>query len=381
MGTRLDDNGLATVLEKIKNWANGKFVTDAGVTSFNGQTGAVTADIPAPSTTTPSMDGTGSAGSGTTYARADHVHPSDDNKVDKVNGKGLSTNDFTTALKNKLDGIEDGAEVNVQADWNVTSISSPAFIKNKPNIVSTITLFTGYCDTAASTNAKVVTLDDATGFPSTSMTGVKVAVRFKYGHTGIGYPTLNVYSSGAHRVAIAKDATTYSTLADDVRWGPYETLIFTYNGEYWVRGTASSMKVYTIEDALNDKAPTDSPALSGTPTAPTAAPGTNTLQVATTAFVNKAISDAVTGVASFKGVVNSGTDISGLQTYTTGEYWVVGTAGSYVNQYCEAGDFIYCISDYSSAYSSDDFSVVQNNTTALTTSEINTIWNTVFNGS
>lgn len=30
-------------------------------------------------------------------------------KVDKVPGKGLSTNDFTNALKNKLDGIEAGA--------------------------------------------------------------------------------------------------------------------------------------------------------------------------------------------------------------------------------------------------------------------------------
>jgi hypothetical protein len=35
------------------------------------------------------------------------------NKVDKVAGKGLSTNDFTDALKDKLDGIEAGAEVNI----------------------------------------------------------------------------------------------------------------------------------------------------------------------------------------------------------------------------------------------------------------------------
>lgn len=35
------------------------------------------------------------------------------NKVDKVSGKSLSTNDFTTTLKNKLDGIETGADVNV----------------------------------------------------------------------------------------------------------------------------------------------------------------------------------------------------------------------------------------------------------------------------
>ena len=31
------------------------------------------------------------------------------NKVDKVDGKGLSTNDFTTTEKNKLDGVEEGA--------------------------------------------------------------------------------------------------------------------------------------------------------------------------------------------------------------------------------------------------------------------------------
>lgn len=34
-------------------------------------------------------------------------------KVDKVTGKGLSTNDFTDALKTKLDGIETGAEKNI----------------------------------------------------------------------------------------------------------------------------------------------------------------------------------------------------------------------------------------------------------------------------
>ena len=53
-------------------------------------------------------------------------------KVDKVTGKGLSSNDFSTALLNKLNGIADGAEVNVQADWNITDSASDAFIKNKP---------------------------------------------------------------------------------------------------------------------------------------------------------------------------------------------------------------------------------------------------------
>lgn len=55
-------------------------------------------------------------------------------KVDKVSGKGLSTNDYTTTEKNKLSGIAAGAEVNVQPDWDETDSTSDAYIKNKPAI-------------------------------------------------------------------------------------------------------------------------------------------------------------------------------------------------------------------------------------------------------
>lgn len=135
-----------------------------------------TADIPegaAASTTTPKMDGTAAIGKEMAFARGDHVHPSDtskvpttrkvaghalstdvtlvksdvglgnvdntadvdkpisttqqtalDNKVDKETGKGLSTNDYTTAEKNKLNGIKEGAEVNPQVyvDGNIRKI-------------------------------------------------------------------------------------------------------------------------------------------------------------------------------------------------------------------------------------------------------------------
>ena len=49
----------------------------------------------------------------------------------------------------------------------------------------------------------------------------------------------------------------------------------------------------TIRTAVNSKADTASPTLSGTPAAPTAAGGTNTTQVATTAFVTAAIAAEV----------------------------------------------------------------------------------------
>lgn len=54
------------------------------------------------------------------------------NKVEKVEGMGLSTNDYTTEEKEKLAGIAEGAEVNVQADWNETDEGSAAYIQNKP---------------------------------------------------------------------------------------------------------------------------------------------------------------------------------------------------------------------------------------------------------
>lgn len=51
-----------------------------------------------------------------------------DGKVDKVSGKGLSTNDYTTAEKTKLSGIAEGAQANViesiKVNGKVQSISS-----------------------------------------------------------------------------------------------------------------------------------------------------------------------------------------------------------------------------------------------------------------
>ncbi len=43
-------------------------------------------------------------------------------------------NNFTTALKNKLNGIAAGAEVNVQSDWDQSDNTADDYIKNKPTI-------------------------------------------------------------------------------------------------------------------------------------------------------------------------------------------------------------------------------------------------------
>ena len=52
--------------------------------------------------------------------------------VAKAPGKQLSSNDYTTEEKNKLSGIQEGAEVNVNPDWDATFGKS--MIINKPTI-------------------------------------------------------------------------------------------------------------------------------------------------------------------------------------------------------------------------------------------------------
>ena len=56
--------------------------------------------------------------------------------VEKEEGKGLSTNDFTDADATKLGGIEDNAQVNVQADWDESDSGDDAYIRHKPGFAA-----------------------------------------------------------------------------------------------------------------------------------------------------------------------------------------------------------------------------------------------------
>lgn len=76
-----------------------------------------------------------------------------EHKVNKVTGKGLSTEDYTTAEKNKLRDIAPNAEANVNPDWNATSGKSQ--ILNKPTI-PTVDVTKAYVDNALTTKADLV---------------------------------------------------------------------------------------------------------------------------------------------------------------------------------------------------------------------------------
>ena len=83
-----------------------------------------------------------------------------DGKVDVIVGKGLSTEDFTTALKTKLEGIADAAEVNIQSDWNESNTSSDSYIQNKPTDLTIIGNYsvTGLNDVTSAGSGEIITV-------------------------------------------------------------------------------------------------------------------------------------------------------------------------------------------------------------------------------
>ena len=134
-------------------------------------------------------------------------------------------------------------------------------------------------------------------------------------------------------------------------------------------GLMSGPDKYKLDNVVAPKA---SPTFTGTPKAPTAAAGTNTTQIATTAFVQSAISAASVGAASFQGTLSQQSTLES-SAYKSGWYWVVGTAGTYAGEACEPGDMVFAVADKGGSYSASDFSVVQNNLIEMTAAEVDAI--------
>lgn len=175
-------------------------------------------------------------------------------------------NNYTTTEKNKLSGIASGAEVNVQADWNVTDSASDAYIKNKPTIP--------YVDTALSSTSenpvqnKVINSalngkakGNARIFYGTSETDAETiikAVTCEYYDTYTEGDVLVVKFDHANTVTAPMIKVNRTLLAVEVRQmknGALNTLenagtlrdvcIFVYTGVYWVVQGADDNTTYS----------------------------------------------------------------------------------------------------------------------------------------
>lgn len=102
-------------------------------TGANGVRLTGTATVPEPSSTTPAMDGTAAVGTATTYARADHVHPTDTSRqatlvsgtnIKTVNGNSLlgSGNLSIRQLPSVTSADNGKVLMVVNGNWQVTSL-------------------------------------------------------------------------------------------------------------------------------------------------------------------------------------------------------------------------------------------------------------------
>ena len=134
---------------------------------------------------------------------------------------------------------------------------------------------------------------------------------------------------------------------------------------------------------LGTKAPLASPALTGTPTAPTAATSTNTTQIATTAFVHAAIENADIGGKTYQGNIASEAALKTIKTFKQGQYFTVSAAFTFADGSWALGigDMLFVKENYTWASGNVDgskFAAVQGNNDYLTNSELDAIFTEVF---
>ena len=307
------------------------------------------------------MDGTQSAGSLATFAKADHVHPTDTSRVPttrKVNGKALSA-DVTLAafvsstdvggaideIETFLDGMESGAQVNQNAFSNVKVGSTTVEADTKTDTLelvagSNVTL------TPDATNDKVTIASSYTDTKNTAGSTDSSSKLFIIGATS---QAANPQTYSQDTAYVGTDGHLYSNSVQVVNLSGSQALTNkTYNG-------------YTLAAACAKGVDTS------------ISSGSTSTNVPTTAAVVNYMTN-VTGALVYQGTVGTGGTVSDLPAnHTKGWYYIVKAAGTFAGIACEAGDMIICNTSGTSANSAH-WDVVQSNLEVLSNSEIDALW-------
>lgn len=140
------------------------------------------------------------------------------NKVDKVSGKGLSTNDYTTEEKTKLSGIATGAEVNVietvKVNGTAQTITSKAVDISVPTNNNQLTNGAGY-----QTSSQVESAITAKGYQTASQVSTAISTAIA-GVTQFDYSIVtSLPASGVKgTIYLVSNSGTGTNLYDEYLW-------------------------------------------------------------------------------------------------------------------------------------------------------------------
>lgn len=298
--TNIASGAQVNVIETVKKNGTALTITDKTVdisvptktSDITNDSGFITIeDVPdgaVASTTSPKMDGTATIGTETAFARGDHIHPSDttrvptsrkvaghaltadvtlakgdvglgnvdntsdankpvstaqqtalDEKVDKVDGKGLSTNDYTTAEKTKLAGIDEGAK---KVSYRPYSLEYEAYLTGvDKSTTSNIYTHVSYdsVELIGSDNTKLKVLDESSALSMLNNKVDKV--------TGKGLSTNDYTTAEKNKLASFGSADTYALKTDITGMYKYKGSVATVSALPSTGNTTGD--VYNVESS------------------------------------------------------------------------------------------------------------------------------------
>ncbi len=216
-------------------------------------------------------------------------------KVDAVAGKGLSTNDYTTAEKTKLSGIAEGANKYVHP----TSAGNKHIPAGGTSGQVLRWKADGTAEWGADNDTTYEVFDAATADAAGSeglVPAPAAGAQGKYLRAdGTWQSPPNTTYSPATTAANGLMSSADKTKLEGIAEGANKTTV-----DAALSSTSTNpVQNKAVNTALAAKAPLASPTFTGTPKAPTAAAGTSSTQIATTAFVASVVSEAVAGITSF----------------------------------------------------------------------------------
>jgi hypothetical protein len=329
----------------------GTNTTQVATTAF------VLTNLPQPSSSTPLANGTGFAGSSLFYSRQDHVHPTDTSRaplnsptfVGVPTGPTASTGNNTTQLATTAFVLANVpvAAVSVPLINGSAAVGSSLLYARQDHIhptdVSRAPLasptFTGVPAAPTASPGTNTTQLATTAFVLANSGAVPASVApLMNGIAAVGVSLLyarqdHIHPTDTSLAPIASPTLTGVPAAPTAAIGTNTTQIATTefvalsisasggvlpsNAVPLMDGIAGAgaSALYARGDHVHpvdiSRAPLSSPALTGTPTAPTANPGTNTQQIATTAFVLANVTGGTPATASplISGTVAVGTSL------------------------------------------------------------------------